>query len=64
MTAPPPTLWKLWKAGPATFPQLPQGRRRLRKVLPMSLDYCVTYVPGTFTVAWLTLSGAYWLQEA
>ena len=55
MTAPPPTLWKLWKAGPLpparTFPQLPQGRRRLRKVLPMSLDYCVTYVPGTFTRA-------------
>lgn len=53
MTAPPPTLWKLWKAGPhpsaPTFPQLPQGRRRPEKVLPMSLDYCVTYVPGTFT---------------
>ena len=42
------SLWKLWKAGSATFPQFPQHDN---DVLPMSLEDSVTYVPGLYRSA-------------
>jgi hypothetical protein len=55
MRRPTSDLWAVRKAGTLhstpTFPHRPQARPRTRKVLPMSLDCCVTYVPGRFTIA-------------
>jgi hypothetical protein len=48
-TTPLPPSHRPWKTGPLPrFPQLPQLLRR-RSVLPMSLDYSVTYLLGPCT---------------